>query len=69
MLIDASATITNGTLLQGDLIGTRLRRPGLDTALGAGRPTVLPVGPRWWLLPLVVVGITAAGLVRDQARG
>ena len=23
----------------------------------------------WWLLPLVVVGITAAGLVRDQARG
>jgi len=23
----------------------------------------------WWLLPLVVVGITAAGLVRDHARG
>lgn len=23
----------------------------------------------WWLLPLVVVGITAAGLARDHARG
>jgi hypothetical protein len=22
----------------------------------------------WWLLPLVVVGVTAAGLVRDRAR-
>src|SRR2546429_1885522 len=68
MLIDASATITNGTLLQGDLIGTRLRRPGLDTALGAGRPTVLPVGPGvttsaptvGYVIPLV----GAAGTVR-----
>jgi hypothetical protein len=23
----------------------------------------------WWLLPLVVVGITALGLARDHARG
>src|SRR5581483_3818852 len=33
ILIDASETVTNGTLLQGDVIGTRLNRAGLDTAL------------------------------------
>ena len=25
--------------------------------------------PAWWLLPVVVVGITAAGLARDRAHG
>src|SRR3954470_23923191 len=45
MLVDASGTVTNGTLLQGDVVGTVLRRPGLEAALGAGRPMVLPVAP------------------------
>lgn len=45
MLVDASATVTNGTLLQGDLVGTKLSRPGLEAALAAGRPAVLPVAP------------------------
>jgi signal transduction histidine kinase len=43
MLVDASATVTNGTLLQGDIVGTRLERPGLAAALSTGRPAVLPV--------------------------
>lgn len=43
MLVDSSATVTNGTLLQGDIVGTRLRRPGLEAALTTGRPAVLPV--------------------------
>jgi len=45
MLVDSSATVTNGTLLQGDIIGTRLQRPGLQAALAAGRPAILPVAP------------------------
>src|SRR2546423_4354910 len=45
VLVDPSATVTNGTLLQGDLVGTRLRRPGLEAALAAGRPAILPVAP------------------------
>jgi signal transduction histidine kinase len=45
VLIDPSGTITNGTLLQGDLVGTRLQRPGLAEAVSAGRPAVLPVAP------------------------
>ena len=43
VLIDSSGTVTNGTLLQGDPVGTRLQRPGLEAALAAGRPAVLPV--------------------------
>jgi signal transduction histidine kinase len=45
VLIDPSGTVTNGTLLQGDLVGTRLQRPGLEAALAAGRAAVLPVAP------------------------
>lgn len=45
LLIDASAVVTNGTLLQGDVVGTRLSRPGLEEALAAPRATVLPVAP------------------------
>jgi signal transduction histidine kinase len=45
MLVDSSATVTNGTLLQGDVVGTRLQRPGLEAALAAGRAVVLPVAP------------------------
>src|SRR5256885_4382547 len=45
LLVDPSATVTNGTLLQGDVVGTRLRRPGLEAALAGGRPAILPVAP------------------------
>jgi signal transduction histidine kinase len=45
MLVDPSATVTNGTLLEGDIVGTMLRRPGLEAALASGRPAVLPVAP------------------------
>jgi signal transduction histidine kinase len=45
MLVDSSATVTNGTLLQGDVVGTRLQRPGLEAALAGNRPAVLPVAP------------------------
>ena len=46
VLVDSSGRITNGTLLQGDVIGTRLQRPGLDAAMAGGRPAVvLPVAP------------------------
>src|SRR5205807_9391380 len=43
VLVDSSARITNGTLLQGDIVGSRLQRPGLEAALAGGRPAVLPV--------------------------
>lgn len=43
VLIDSAGRVTNGTLVQGDQIGTRLQRPGLEAALAAGRPAVLPV--------------------------
>ena len=45
VLVDSSARITNGTLLQGDIVGSRLQRPGLEAALAGGRPAVLPVAP------------------------
>ncbi|HET9772290.1 MAG TPA: hypothetical protein VFS16_15455, partial [Acidimicrobiia bacterium] len=45
LLVDPSATVTNGTLLQDDIVGTRLTRPGLEAALSSGRATVLPVAP------------------------
>src|SRR5688572_3612424 len=43
MLVDASGTVTNGTLLQDDVVGTRLQRPGLAEVLTTGRAAVLPV--------------------------
>src|SRR5438105_2091118 len=69
MLVDTSATITSGTLLQGDVIGSRLRRPGLDAALARGRPAVLPVAPGvttsaptiGYLIPLLGTGGTVRG--------
>ena len=45
ILVDASDTVTNGTLLPRQTIGTRLQRPGLQAAVAAGRPAVLPVEP------------------------
>ena len=45
LLLDASGTVANGTLLPPGLVGTRLHRVGLDTALAAGRPGILPVAP------------------------
>ena len=45
VLLDASGTVTNGTLLQDGAIGTRLRRPGLDEAIATARPAILPVAP------------------------
>src|SRR5436309_1377482 len=45
LLIDASETVTNGTLLPPGTVGTRIHRTGLDAAMTAGRATVLPVAP------------------------
>ena len=43
MLVDSSGTVANGTLIQGDVVGTRLERPGLQAVLTTGRAAVLPV--------------------------
>jgi len=45
LLVDPSGAITNGTLLQGDVVGTVLKRPGLGEALATGHPAILPVAP------------------------
>jgi signal transduction histidine kinase len=43
MLVDSSGAVTNGTLLEADVVGTRLQRPGLEAVLTTGRAGVLPV--------------------------
>jgi signal transduction histidine kinase len=69
VLIDATATVMNGTLLPRPLVGTRLSRPGLDAALAAGRPAVIPVAPGIttsqptvaYVIPLTGTGGTVRG--------
>lgn len=43
MVVDADGRVTAGTLLQSVSVGGQYDRLGLDSALSAGQPTILPV--------------------------
>lgn len=43
MVVDADGRVTAGTLLQSVSVGGQYDRLGLDAALSAGQPTILPV--------------------------